>query len=400
MALNILQISNRVPFPLNEGGTIGIFNYTKGFSQAGCDVTLLALDAKKHGTDLVLAIKEISTHAVVSIFPINTDLKLHSAFLSLFSNRSYNVDRFYLRKFEDAIKKQLLQNEYDVIQVEGTYPALYTDVVLLYRGRAKVVLRQHNVEYQIWKRLANNARNPIKRWYFNLLSKRLKRFERNHLNQYDAVVPVTNDDGELFKQLGCKSPIFPSPAGIDIDLWKPTFEKENPNYIYHIGSLEWMPNVEALMWFMNEVWPLVVSEAPHLEFYVAGKGMSQSLKNLKTPNVHMMGEVDVATTFIQDKSISVVPLKSGSGIRLKILEAMSAGKAVVSTTVGAQGINYVGDQDLKIADSPEGFAQAIVDLSTNPDKALDMKKLARKRIVEEYSNDSVIQKLLSFYEKL
>ncbi len=96
------------------------------------------------------------------------------------------------------------QNEYDVIQIEGTFPARYADTVIGHKKGAKVVLRQHNVEYQIWERLAKNTRNPVKKWYLGLLSKRLKRFESKHLNQYAALVPVTDDDGKLFQQLGCK----------------------------------------------------------------------------------------------------------------------------------------------------------------------------------------------------
>jgi glycosyltransferase involved in cell wall biosynthesis len=397
--LKILQVSNRVPYPLNEGGTIGIYNYTRGFSELGCEVTLFAQAARKHRIDMEEAKRVLGGYGRFEVFPVNTDVNAWDAFKNLFSDKSYNVERFYDPMYEQALIKELQQNEYDVIQIEGTFPALYSDVIFKHSKNAKVVLRQHNVEFQIWERLAKNAKNPIKKWYLSLLSKRLKRFERKHLNQYAALVPVTEDDGNLFKEMGCTIPIFPSPAGIDTEMWKPS-ENISPKTLYHIGSLEWMPNLEAMLWFVEEVWPEILKQDPEVQFYVAGKGMPEHIKNMDVTNVHMIGEVDSATDFVQDKSISVVPLKSGSGIRLKILEAMSAGKPVVSTTIGAQGIEYEPNTNIVIGDSATEFAHAVMRLLN--DEAFDQKvrQEGRKLIEERYSNRSVVQRLIDFYQTL
>lgn len=397
--LNILQVSNRVPFPLNEGGTIGIYNYTRGFHEAGCDVTLFALSAKKHRIDEAAARTELSKYCNYHVFPIDTDVKPIPALLNLFTNKSYNVERFYDATFESALIQHLQENSFDIIQIEGTFPARYADAILAHKKSAKVVLRQHNVEYQIWERLAQNTANPIKRWYLNLLSKRLKEFEAKHLNQYDALVPVTEDDGNLFKKLGCTVPVFPSPAGIDTTVWSPS-EHEDKNAVYHIGSLEWMPNVEAVDWFIQDVWSLLRQKNKRLAFYVAGKGMTSAYQAQQIDGVHMIGEVTSAPSFIQDKAITVVPLKSGSGIRLKILEAMSAGKVVVSTTIGAQGIKYVDGENILIADTPEQFV-TIFDRLMKDEKLFNSLKInARKLIEAEYSNQSVVRRLINFYNQL
>ncbi|MFT5724207.1 MAG: glycosyltransferase involved in cell wall biosynthesis [Bacteroidia bacterium] len=395
----ILQVSNRVPYPLNEGGTIGIFNYTRGFFEAGCDVTLFALSAKKHRIDADESKDALSQFCDYHVFPIDTDVKPLPALLNLFSNKSYNVERFYDVTFEQALITHLKNNTYDVIQIEGTFPARYSAAIFQYRKTAKVVLRQHNVEFQIWERLSANAKNPLKKWYFKLLAKRLKRFEQQHLNQYDALVPVTSDDGDLFKKLGCNAPIFPSPAGIDTKLWSSSND-EDPNAVYHIGSLEWIPNVEAVEWFIEEVWPKIIAQHPQLTFYVAGKGMPASLKLKTYPNVNMIGEVDSAPAFISDKGITVVPLKSGSGIRLKILEAMSAGKLVISTTIGAQGIDHTENENLLIADTPEAFVTAFQKIISDNRLYLSIKQNARKLIQDQYSNERVVERLLSFYKSL
>ncbi len=398
-SLKILQVSNRVPYPLNEGGTIGIYNYTRGFSEAGCDVTLFALSAKKHKINEAEANKELSKYARYVSFPIDTDVKVIPALLNLFSPKSYNVERFYLKEFEDALVAELTNNSYDVIQIEGTFPARYSETIFKFKKNAHVVLRQHNVEFQIWQRLASNCTNPLKKWYLNLLSKRLKNFEKFHLNQYSALVPVTEDDGELFRKLGCTIPIFPSPAGINTNIWSPS-ENDDNSLLYHIGSLEWMPNEEAVLWFIHDIWPKVLEQHPHLVFYVAGKGMSAEMKQQSFPNVNLAGEVASATQFVENKGITVVPLKSGSGIRLKILEAMSAGKIVISTTIGAQGISYTDQKDILIADNAQEFASAISTVLDDEDYANSIKQNARQLILDKYSNESVVRRLVNFYKDL
>ncbi|MBI1305919.1 MAG: glycosyltransferase [Bacteroidetes bacterium] len=397
--MKILQISNRIPFPLNEGGTIGIYNYTRGFSEAGCSVTLLTLHAQKHKINLTEAGKELSQYCRFIVHNINTDVRPVPAFLNLFTNKSYNVIRFYDKAFEQKIEDLLKSETFDVIQVEGTFPAVYTDVILKYSENAKVILRQHNVEYQIWERLAMNESNPAKKWYLNLLTRRLKKFEASLVNRYDAIVPVTPEDGVLFRQMHCIKPIFPSPAGIDIQLWKPS-NSADLKKVFHIGSLEWLPNLEAVNWFLEDIWPLIHQTFPELQLFIAGKGMPQTMKAQIIDGVEMAGEVENAPIFIEDKMITIVPLKSGSGIRLKILEAMAAGKIVISTTIGAQGIHYSNGENILIADTPQQFTEAFGLLKSQPELSSKLSENARKLIVDEYSNESVIQKLLNFYDSL
>lgn len=396
MSLKILQVSNRVPFPLNEGGTIGIYNYTRGFAEAGCTVTLIAQDAKKHKTNLPEAKAALSPYCDFHVYPVNTDINAIDAFLNLFSKSSYNVNRFYDPIFDQKLKDLLNVSDFDIVQIEGTFPAIFTQTIKE-NFKGPIILRQHNVEYQIWERLAQNSQNPIKKWYLNLLARRLKQFESQHLNQYEALVPVTPEDGQLFQKLGCKAPVFPSPSGINIDLWKPSYSSENKHYIYHIGSLEWMPNLEAVEWFLKDIWPEVLKRNSKMRFYVAGKGMPNEWLERSDPGVIFAGEVASAQDFIRDKNISVVPLKSGSGIRLKILEAMSAGKLVISTTIGAQGINYTKDSNVIIADSPSAFVASLVDYVSNEEKAMTVKQNGRLLIENEYANSAVINRLLKFY---
>jgi len=397
--MKILQISHRIPYPLNEGGTIGIYNYTKGFSEQGCEVTLFALAPLKHSLPEKEVREALEPYCELEIFPIDTTVKVFPALANLFQSRSYNVERFYSQEFEQALIEKLKSVAFDIIQIEGTYASPYSELALKY-GNCPVVLRQHNVEYQIWERRAYNEANPLKKVYFSLLARRLKTYEANHLNQYAAIVPVTEDDGQLFKKLGCTSPIFSSPAGIDIQYWRPRQSAIKEQSFYHLGSLEWGPNLDAVTWFNSEVWPKIIAQFPQSAFYVAGKGMPQSLKNQSLTNVHMLGEIDDAAEFSTDKFCCIVPLRSGSGIRLKILEAMSAGKVVLSTSIGAQGIAYTNGVNILIADTPEEFVECITRLAEDANLVNELQRNARKLIVDHYSNQSVVKRLLDFYREL
>ena len=396
--MKILQVSHRVPYPLNEGGTIGIYNYTRGFAEAGHEVTIACLNGIKHEIDIEEATNELKKYATVYIFDIDTNVKPIPAFLNLFTKQSYNAIRFYNRNFEQFLVNLLNSETFDIIQVEGTFVAMYYDV-LRKNSKASIILRQHNVEYQIWERLAINESNPIKKWYLKLLSKRLYNFEKEFVNKFDAVVPVTPDDGELFKKMGCIKPIFVSPAGIDTNYWQPS-AKENPYHIFHLGSLEWMPNREAVLWFLKDVWPLIVNIDKRFHLFIAGKNMPESMKQLTIENVVMVGEVKDGADFVSDKAITVVPLLSGSGIRLKILEAMAASKLVISTTIGAQGIDYENRKNILIADRPEEFAAIFKQIALDANHYSKVSKNGFELIKSKYSNDAVIQNLLNFYKGL
>jgi len=397
--VKILQVSHRVPFPLNEGGTIGIYNYTRGFAEAGVEVTLTALNGIKHNIDITEATQELSKYCKFHVFDIDTNIKPFNAFVNLFTKQSYNVSRFYDNKFKVFLKNLLLSEKFDIIQVEGTFVAMYIDVIREY-SKAPIVLRQHNVEYQIWDRLAQNAQNPLKKWYLNLLTRRLKKFEKDYLNKFDAIVPVTKDDADLFNNLGNTKPVFVSPAGIDNNYWQPSKDAVNPFHIYHLGSLEWMPNREAVLWFIKEVWPLVIKIDNRFKLFIAGKNMPEEMKVMKVENVFMEGEVKDGQKFVNDKAITVVPLLSGSGIRLKILEAMAAAKLVISTTIGAQGIEYKAGEQMLIADTPEEFANYFREISRNQNVYDTVKQQGYDLILNKYSNQAVVNRLLEFYKQL
>jgi glycosyltransferase involved in cell wall biosynthesis len=397
--MKVLQLSHRLPYPLKDGGAIAIYNVAKGFREAGCEVTLLAMNTLKHHVDVAKLPPGFSSTYRLFAVDVDTGVKALDAFLNLFGKSSYNVQRFNSAEFRAQLIKILQQEDYDLVQFEGIYTAMYADTVRAH-SRAKLSLRQHNAEYRIWERLAETETSFLKKKYLSLLAARLRTFEASVLNKFDAVVPISEEDGETFREMGCTRPIFVSPAGVDMERYKVTPGLPLPLKLFHIGSMEWMPNRQAIRWFIDEIWELVHNRHPEIKLLLAGRNMPAEFLSMRKEGVEISGEVENALDFMRQGSVMIVPLLSGSGIRIKIQEAMALGKPVISTSAGAAGLKCENGRNILLADTPQEFAEAVHRLATDDQFANTLGLNGRKLIEEEYSNSAVVKKLLQFYGAL
>lgn len=396
--MRILQLINRVPWPLKDGGSIGYYNFIKGYHDAGCRVDVAALNTSKHHVDMLQLPPELSEVAEWHTVDIDNRVKAGGAFVNLFTTQSYHVERFISKAFESELEQLLQKKQFDVIIFESLFTTPYVDVIRKY-SKALLVLRHHNVEHQIWESLALQTRNPLKKWYVSLLAKRLKKFEIKQLNVVDVSTCVTQQDAETFRRLGCTIPIHVIPASIDSRLLEMSIAPSGAPSLFHIGSMEWEPNIHAMRWFIDEVWNRLSVQFPNLQFHIAGRGMSDEFKQLASKNLVIEGEVDDAVSFMQSKQIMVVPLFSGSGIRVKILEGMALGKAIVATSLGAQGIACEHGKNILIANTADEFCQCIGQLLNNPLLCETLGNEARKLVAEKYSNTKITADVLTFYRQ-
>jgi glycosyltransferase involved in cell wall biosynthesis len=395
--MKILQLLNRVPWPLKDGGAIAVYNTMKGLSGLNTEITVASLNTSKHFVANIP--EELSSIAKWHTCYIDNKVKLTSAFFNLFTNDSYNVSRFYSKEFEMMLQKILAENEFDVIVCESIYMAIYAKSIRKY-SKAMLVLRQHNVESDIWKTLYSNESNPLKKWYFGLLTQRLELFERSNLNIFDAIVPITEFDKKRFTEMGAIVPMFVSPVGFTLNNFKPLIIPDKIDKLYHLGSMEWMPNQEAMLWFLKNVWPEVSKLHSDLTFHLAGRGMPDSFSELQLPNLQVDGEVSDSKAYVSDKHIMIVPLFAGSGIRIKIIEAMAQGKVIVSTPLGAQGINGKSGQHFFIANDFQSFVDTITALVTQKGLAAKIGQQAHLYALEHFDNNKVSERLLTFYNTL
>jgi len=397
--MRILQVTNKVPYPVIDGGAIACMNLTRGFSLLGHKVTIIAMNTIKHHitlTEIPESIKELAEFKLVNvpagISPVSALLNL------MFSKKPYNATRFISKTFARELQRVLLENDFDIIQLEGLYVCPYIPLIRK-NTKAKIVYRAHNIEYEIWSRTAVMA-HGLEKWYLNNLSKRIKSFEVQTLNKYDLLVPITGRDGEILNKLGNKKPLHVSQTGIDSSVLIPNSKNLKHPTLFHIGSLEWSPNQEGLIWFFDNCWDAIHEKYPDLYFFIAGRNAPAWFqKMINLPNVVFKGEVADAYEFMNSKSIMVAPLFSGSGMRIKIIEGMALGKPIVTTAVGTEGISTTSDVNIVITEDADGFVQAISDLIENREYFDKISKNAIEYIHENFDNLSSAGSLTEFYKK-
>lgn len=395
--MKILQLAYRVPFPPKDGGSIGIYNYTKGYHDVGHEVTLLAMNTTRHYVDKSTLPKSFTSLADIHLVDVDNDIKVDEAFLNLFTSKSYNVQRFISPAFEDELVEILEANKFDIIHFDGIYTAPYLSTVKQY-SKAKTVMREHNVEHIIWQRLAEGDDSFLKKQYMALLARRLKKYEQQVINKFDAIIAITQEDKNLLQQLGCTTKIIISPAGIDIDNYAPDKTSVEFPSLFHIGALDWMPNQEGVKRFIADEWINIYDKFPNLRFYIAGRNMPAWMKEWKYPNVIPVGEVSDAVKFINSKAIMLVPLYSGSGIRIKIIEGMALEKPIVSTQIGAEGIPYTDGKNILIAKEKGDMLKCISEYVTDRSYAERIGKEARVFAKEHFDNKNLITSLIKFYQ--
>jgi polysaccharide biosynthesis protein PslH len=397
--LKILQICFRMPYPLKDGGAIAMYYMTKGFYDNGCKLTLLVPITSKHDLEVNELPPEIRKMADFHTVKINTDITVLGAFKNLFTKEAYYLSRYFDNRFNEKLIEILKSESFDIVHIESLKMGCYLKTIRE-NSSAQVVMRSHNVEFLIWQRMAKATKSVIKSWYLKILVGRIKKQEIGTLNQYDALVPITEVDGDYFVSQGCKKPVFPTPAGLDLDKLKPDYSKIEPNSLFHLGALDWMPNREALRWFMKNSWPLIHENYPEVKFYIAGRNMPDEIRKYCTENVIISGEVEDATEFMNSKQIMIVPLLSGSGMRLKIVEGMALGKIIISTTVGAEGIGCKNLKNIIIADTALEFSEIVGKIINDQNFANLIGENARDFVHSNFDNNIFIQKLIYNYRHL
>lgn len=395
---NILVICNKSPWPPKEGGPIAMNNLIEGLIKAGNKVKVLAINTNKYAVkpkEIPIAYQKKTG---LELGFIDLSIKPVPAFFNLFSKNSYHVQRFISSDFEKLLIKTLQKSRFDIVQIETLFMSPYLETIRNH-SNAKVVYRAHNIEYLIWKRLWQTASNFLKKAYLQHLFKTLKNYELTILSQYDGILPISVKDAEFFKR-HTQVPVRAIPFGIEINKLKPYLTEPAEHALFHIGAMNWMPNEEGIRWFLQNVWPIVHKAIPSAKLYLAGREMPAWLKNLRQEKVTVVGEVENAYTFIGKYTLSIAPLLSGSGIRIKIIESMALGKAVVSTGIGAEGIQCENGETICIADTPEAFADGLIKLYSNPEYCRLMGKKAAALIAKQHDSDKIIAGLMAFYAEI
>jgi glycosyltransferase involved in cell wall biosynthesis len=259
------------------------------------------------------------------------------------------------------------------------------------------LLFQHNVETLIWRRHTANARSLLSRWYFDLQAERMFRFERDTCRRAGGIVAVSHNDAEAMEKLfGIPTP--PAiPTGVDIAYFAPparTPTSQELRDLVFIGSMDWMPNIDGVRWFVTEILPRIRAKRPDCTLTIAGRKPPGTITQLaaRDPGIVVTGAVPDIRPYLWGAAVSIVPLRIGGGTRLKIYESMAARVPVVSTSIGAEGLVIHPPVDIRIAETAEEFAGQCLDLLDNPKQRVYIAESAWNMVAEGHSWESVVQK--------
>ncbi len=397
--MKVLQLCNKAPFPANDGSSIAIANLALGLADNEIELHLLAINTKKHfkADEKINDLIKEKTH-YKSVYK-NTNPTVNGAFFNLFSKQSYFVSRFYFKEFELTLIDKLKSQTFDVIQLEGVFMASYMPTIRKH-SKAKIVIRAHNIEHQIWERLLLEEKNWAKKKYVSLQNKRLKQFELAAFNTCDAIVPITDVDKKNIQKILPTQHIETCLTGLNLEEYKKVSQPLKINTVFHFASMDWMPNREAVNWLLEKVWNDVLNELPDAKLVLAGRGMPESIKQKTENSITIIENVESSSEFYNMFDIMLVPLWSGSGLRIKLVEGLAYGKAIITTSIGAEGIPYEANKHLIIADTHTEFKNAIVTLIKNQTIKNDLQNAARTLAEAEFNYKKIAEKLIGFYQNL
>ena len=397
--MKILYIANRVPFPPHGGYPIVVYNSIKGAINEGAEVTLFSLNTNKHYVSVRTLNDPLLDKISFVTCSVNIDVNAWKEVRSVMSKRSHNVYRFYKAAAVSQLRNLLRTNKFDIIQFEGLFVVPYLPLVRQLSD-AKVVYRAHNIEYQIWEQQAFAERFPLRKLYLTYLSAKLRQFEFDHMNKFEAVATLNEADLRELKYQGCSVRMENISVMLDPDDYKPDGTSAEPLSIFHLGSMDWLPNQEGLEWFLDHVWDDLVKLNVGLTLHIAGSNISPEIERLADNDIRVYPHLDDAKNFMNSKSIMVVPLQSGSGMRVKIIEGMAMKKCIISTSLGAEGIRYEHGKNILIADTADDFYRYILQCTTDSGLVERIGEYARLLFERDHHIEPIGRKMMNFYEKL
>jgi glycosyltransferase involved in cell wall biosynthesis len=352
--MKILVLAKQCPYPLDDGASIAIHMLSKGLVEEGAIVNLLAFNTVKHSYDGEIDIRELSHYHSIQLIDLDNRASVIGAAINLLTSQSYHVSRFRSKKMEQKLIAVLTEHSYDIVQIESSHLLIYHDLIRKHHT-GKIVLRAHNVEHRIWQRYQSQLDNRIVAKYHQIQAKRLKDVEDYYARQVDSIMAVSAVDQAYFEILN------PHTAVVPIGLALPSKhhhhqEVSTPKFGF-IGSMDWAPNEEGLRWLLEKVIGHIDRD---VEIILAGRNFdSANLTIPDNPMIKVLGDVDDVTTFWDKVDVLLVPLFSGSGTRVKIIEAFAHQKLVLTTTIGIEGIQAFDEQDALIRDGEIAWTDTI-----------------------------------------
>jgi polysaccharide biosynthesis protein PslH len=398
--MKILWLKTELLHPVDKGGKIRSYNMLKELKR-NCHVTYLTLDDGTAGTDAPELASEYCDELVTIPHPrrekFTTGFYVDLMF-NLASSLPYAIKKYESPGMRREIAKRVAGASFDVLVCDFLAPAVNVSP----RVACPSVLFQHNVEAMIWKRHYEVQKNAAKKVYLYRQWQKMRAFEAKMCPQFDCVVAVSREDREQMQHEYGVEAIYDVPTGVDTAFFRPSGERKlKPENLVFTGSMDWLPNEDAIRYFTEQILPLIRQAVPGVTLTVVGRDPFPGLVELskRDPSVVVTGRVDDVRPYMEEAAVYIVPLRIGGGTRLKIYEAMAMEKPIVSTSIGAEGLPVANGEEIFLADTPESFADAVVGLLRQKDRATEIGKRAAVKVREQFGWDTVADSFAAICER-
>ena len=397
--MRILQLAPRFPFPLIDGGAIGIFKPTEAIAQLGHEITFVTFpDTDRQVTNAGL--EQLRSFARVEL--VSKPLPSRNATLlrTMFKG-AYPIERRIIPEMYVLLDRLLQESKFDIVHIDACHMGKYGMWIKEKYG-LPIVLRQHNFETQIYRRFAATTSNPIAKFVASIHAKRMLVEETKIIAWHDRVIAISTEDEAEMARYVPNANYRVIPAGVDTDYFSPEHIENKGNSVLWVGGMDWEPNRDAVTFFAKDILPFVVEKYPDIVFDIVGSG-TEGLLRIEAESggrIRLHGRVPDIRPYLAAASVMVCPLRVGGGMRLKLLDFFAAGKAVVSTHIGAEGNLGIDNEHILLRDEPKAFASAVVKLLDDRDFAQQIGRNARMLAEKEYSWQRIARDFVGVYDEL
>jgi sugar transferase (PEP-CTERM/EpsH1 system associated) len=395
--MRIMVLDEEFPYPTNTGKRTRSFNL---YRRLAAQFQILYVAYGEGSSIAADALRAAGIEAVG--VPARVPSKHGPVFyLRLFANLlsplPYIVTSHSSAAYRDIVRASLVKFRPHLVLCEWTPYAIYAKALTSVR----TLVSTHNVEADIWQRYYENETDRLRRWYIGEQWRKVERFEREAVGWVDGALTVSELDRDRLRQSRPDMPIAVIPNGVDLDYFRPMPQTQSRQHLVFTGSMDWRPNQDAARYFVAEILPLLRQARPDVECTFVGRSPPPDIQALaRVPGVHVTGTVDDVRPYVERAAVYVVPLRIGGGSRLKILEALAMGRAVVSTSVGAEGLDVEHDRHILLADDPQGFAETVLRLLNDPARCLALASEGRRLVEQSYGWDALAHKMAGFIQHI
>jgi glycosyltransferase involved in cell wall biosynthesis len=400
--MHILLLTPALPYPPHQGGALRNFGILRGLHDAGHQVSLLSFGTPGESSPLAA----LCTHLEIIPPPART---MRDRLRDLVTSGQPDLARrLESAVFREALNRLLSQVTFDLIQFEGLEMAIYMQAAHKLQPRARLIYDAHNAEFALQQAIAQvetgNPRRLPAALYSRIQARRIEHFERTVCAGANAVIAVSEEDAALLRPFRPDGRAHVLPNGIYVDDYSQPDSKKldlGEHVLVFTGKMDYRPNVDGARWFADAILPRIHAQIPQARLYVVGQKPHASLQTLcEKEGIEVTGWVPEVQPFLHAAGVYVAPLRMGSGTRLKILEAMAAGCAVVATPIAAAGLNEDARRAIRLAEGEEAFAAAVIDLLRQPERRAELGAQAQRVVRQHYDWGALIPCLLNIYREV